>query len=150
MLKKIYRLKSSYRFQKTLSGQKMAGFSACLVFVSILPVRYINPNPKLRTASSPSIQVGFIVSKKVHKRANRRNLARRWLREIIRKEWLDPLNAFLKTAQFPPSRQVSIVFVAKTSILSMTYAQVQSEINRAFPKVLHSIESQLHARIGSA
>lgn len=63
-------------------------------------------------------KVGFIVSKKISKRAVDRNKIRRILSEIMRKN-LDKLEAGSR-----------IVFLAKKEILGKKYDEIENEINK--------------------
>jgi ribonuclease P protein component len=87
VLKKANRLKSKGDFKRTLSGRRLC-INDCFVLYGLAA----HPNsagPFFAGPVSGTMQprIGFVVSKKVHKRAVRRNLVRRRLREMVR-TWL--------------------------------------------------------------
>ena len=80
MLQKQYRLKSRPAFKKALSGRT---FCTSRYFAM-----YALPHAPSHAAQPP--RFGFIVSKKVDKRATRRNRIKRRLREAVRQTLLVP------------------------------------------------------------
>ena len=70
----------------------------------------------LRSAPDASLRLGLISSKKVHLQANKRNRARRQLREAYRH--IRPhLNG-----------QVDLIFVARRSLLKATLKEIKNEM----------------------
>ncbi len=101
MLKRENRLKKRYQYSYVYRAGKKASGNALTLYAS--------------TSKTKFIKVGFCVTKKVGK-ATRRNLARRRLREIIKK-------------QLPNLKQnYNIIIVAKDNILSVTFADLQAEL----------------------
>ena len=71
----------------------------------------------LRSTPDASLRLGLISSKKVHLRANKRNRARRQLREAYR--------------QIRPhfSGQVDLIFVARRALLKATWNEIKNEMH---------------------
>ena len=71
----------------------------------------------LRSAPDASLRLGLISSKKVHLQANKRNRARRQLREAYRH--IRPhLNG-----------QVDLIFVARRALLKATWNEIKNEMH---------------------
>jgi len=68
-------------------------------------------------------QFGFVISKKISKKAVIRNKIRRWLADGVRKN----MNSLKTRANF--------VFLVKTSMLKTTVDDVESEIKNVFEKI---------------
>ncbi len=71
----------------------------------------------LRSAPDASLRLGLISSKKVHLRANKRNRARRQIREAYR--------------QIRPhlNGQVDLIFVARRALLKATWNEIKNEMH---------------------
>ncbi|HEY9745000.1 MAG TPA: ribonuclease P protein component [Oculatellaceae cyanobacterium] len=80
MLKKVNRLKSRKDFKKALAGKRVCA-NDCFALYGLPAL----PSPATASGRPPEPKIGFIVSKKIHKRAVRRNLIRRRLRELTRR-----------------------------------------------------------------
>ena len=74
-------------------------------------------------ADNTPIKIGFVVSKKIHKRAVKRNRIKRLMRESIR--------LILKNEQIDP-KYISLVFTASSKLLNKNF----SEINTAMQKII--------------
>lgn len=74
-------------------------------------------------ADNTPIKIGFVVSKKIHKRAVKRNRIKRLMRESIR--------LILKNKQIDP-KYISLVFTASSKLLNKNF----SEINTAMQKII--------------
>ena len=108
MLKKENRLKKKYQYAYVYRVGKKASGEALIVYAT--------------TSKTRSAKIGFSVTKKVGK-ATRRNLARRRLREIIKK-------------QLPNLKQnYNIIIVAKDNILSFTFAQLSADLAKILGKL---------------
>ncbi len=108
MLKKENRLKKRYQYNYVYRvGAKANGLFMTLYATS---------------SKTKNIKVGFSVTKKVGK-ATRRNLARRRLREIVKK-------------QLPKLKQnYNIIIVAKDNILSATFESLKVEFEKLIRKL---------------
>ncbi len=108
MLKKENRLRKRYQYNYVYrAGTKING-NALILYAT--------------TSKTKNIKVGFSVTKKVGK-ATRRNLARRRLREIIKK-YLPKLK-----------QNYNIIIVAKENILSFTFAELSAELYKLLGKL---------------
>lgn len=126
MLAKINRLSSKGLFKRTLShGQRLF---ACPQF-AVLGLKPLppQPNPEETLPLAPLVfqpRFGFIVSKKVHKRAVRRNRIRRVLQETLRQQ-------VLKTGLgqvFAPYR--AVVFIVREAALGITSAEALDQLQQ--------------------
>jgi len=81
-----------------------------------------------RKKTDPSIptKVGFVVGKKVHKRANKRNRAKRLMREAYRN--------IRKTDEFLLKDYEYLIFLARIPILEADYNQVYDAVKDCFRK----------------
>ena len=67
------------------------------------------------------IRIGFVVSKKIHKRAVKRNRIKRLMRESCR---------LLIKEQGIPNNHLSLIFVASSKLLEMDFKEVNSSIKK--------------------
>jgi len=117
MLARQNRLKRSPLFPKTMgSGVRLCASPYFLMLA--LPRQFESDTPT---------RFGFIVSKKVSNRSNKRNLARRRLREVIRTEILPQNPEWLKT-------YIAVVCIARPAILEAQYAQIKAHMLRCVTK----------------
>ncbi len=70
-------------------------------------------------------RVGFIVSKKVHKKSNRRNLIRRRLRELVRL-------ALRSEQKQRLAKYRTLVFIARNGSLDTSFQDLKSHMERCF------------------
>ncbi len=117
MLKKENRLKSKKAFDATYKNNN--------VVANDLIVLYIG---KKKTNENCPVRVGFVVSKKIHKRAVKRNKIKRILRENLRLMLMKDEYNLLKQYQ-------SLIFCAKNNILDKTYGEINSSILFLFEKI---------------
>ncbi|MEK7546362.1 MAG: ribonuclease P protein component [Patescibacteria group bacterium] len=101
MLPAIHRLKQEKDFSQLARSRKIA-FSKAL-------------GVKMRENGLPHSRFGVVVGLKVHKKAVRRNLIRRRIREILRKH----------LAEFLPGRDVMVMVNAKA--LDADYAELEAQ-----------------------
>ena len=66
-------------------------------------------------------KIGFVVSKKIHKRAVKRNRIKRLMRESCR---------LIIKEQSMSSKYMSIIFVASTKLLNKNFSEVDSAIKK--------------------
>lgn len=107
MLPKEYRLKKKSAFNATYKSGKVFHKGGITVFCG-----------KNKTADFPT-RVGFVVSKKIHKRAVKRNRIRRLMRESLR--------LYIKNNDFSP-KYMSLVFTGSTRLLGQSFNEVNSSM----------------------
>ena len=109
MLPKQYRLKNRYAFKAIYKIRNSSHSGGVTLFVG-----------KLKTDDTPT-KVGFVVSKKVHKRAVKRNRLKRLMRESYR--------LLLKTGNLGDSQKyMSLIFVGSSNALYKNFVQINSAI----------------------
>lgn len=108
MLKRKNRLKGRKNFELVLREGKTF-FSKNLV-LKILPIE------------TNEIKFGFIVSKKISKKATKRNKIKRWLREIVREEIKNLKGGFWG------------ILLAKKEILETDFWKLKEEVKKTFEK----------------
>lgn len=109
MLPAIHRLKQEKDFSQLARSRKIA-FSKAL-------------GMKMRENDLPHSRFGVVVGLKVHKKAVKRNLIKRRIREIVRKHLKEVL----------PGRDVMIMVNAKA--LDADYAELETQILSCFAKL---------------
>ena len=114
MLAKKYRLKSRPLFKRTLNSGARLCANRCFVVYTV-------PASDERPQHPP--RFGFIVSRKVHLRANRRNRIKRRLREIARRDIVPSGRA---------SACAAIVIIARSGMLQASYAEIRHLIMGCF------------------
>ena len=118
MLPKQYRLKNRSAFKATYKVKNSSHKGGVTLFVGILKQDLLSHT-----------KVGFVVSKKVHKRAVKRNRLKRLMRESYR---LLIKNNDLGNTQ----KYLSLVFVGSESALDKRF----SEINNIIKKLIEDVE----------
>lgn len=129
MLKKRNRLKSAGAFKKALSQyptQKNPYFSLfCLPYPKVgngvsEPIAVSVPQPKFGLP-----RFGLIVSKKIEKRANKRNKIKRRLREILRQDVIPAL--------VNENRNMGVaILLVRQGILEASFQQLRLAVRHAF------------------
>lgn len=121
MLPKSNRLKAKGEFKRTLSGKRLFG---CPFFVLYgLERSPVSSVPHAAQSVVHPTRVGFIVSKKIHKRATKRNRIRRRLRELVRHA--------LKQGTLPNVSQYrALVFIARPDALGAKFTDLQFKMER--------------------
>ena len=109
MLPSKERLKNNSEFRKIYSKKRSAGNSLFVLYVQ----------PKLHK-SEELPKVGFVVGKKIHKRANRRNRVKRLMREAYKLARKD------ETLMVKKWR--SMIFVARSTVLELNFQEVYDGI----------------------
>ena len=117
MLKKEYRLKKRIAFNATYRTGVSFHKSGITVFCG-----------KKKKEDFPT-KIGFVVSKKIHKRAVKRNRIKRLMRESVR--------LYIKNAQDFDTKYMSLIFVATSRLLGMEF----SEVDKIIKKLMDIIEN---------
>ena len=116
MIKKQNRLKSRLAFNKIYKTSKSIASSSLILYID-----------KEKTDKSCPTRVGFVVSKKVHKRAVKRNRIKRLIRENIR--------LMFKCDSEEINRYQNLIFIARKNILDMNLEEIKELILILFKKV---------------
>ena len=122
MLKKEYRLKKRSAFAATYRTGKSFYSDGITMFLG-----------KEKQNDFP-VKIGFVVSKKIHKRAVKRNRIKRLMRESVR--------LFIKENGFF-DKYMSVVFVASSRLLGKDFKEVDAGIRKLVAK-LWLMELLLH------
>lgn len=116
MLPKQYRLKKRSAFKATYKVKNSTHSGGVTLFAG-----------RKKTEEIPT-KVGFVVSKKVHKRAVRRNRLKRLMRESYR--------LLLKDNQLGTSQQhLSLIFVGSTRALNKDFNYIKRHIKKLLERI---------------
>ena len=110
MLPKEYRLKKRIAFNATYRSGLSFHKEGITVFCG-----------KKKSLDIPT-KIGFVVSKKIHKRAVRRNRIKRLMRESVR--------LYIKEKGILDSKYLSLVFVASTRLLDKNFVDIDNSIKK--------------------
>ena len=117
MLKKQFRLKKQSAFQATYRIRNSYCISGVVLWVG-----------KKKTDEKFSTKVGFVVSKKTHKRSVRRNLLKRLMRESYR--------LLLKSGEVGNSQKfMSLIFVGYEKALDKNFPQMYDIVKGLLEKI---------------
>ncbi len=117
MLKKENRLKSKSAFSATYNNKNTLNSESIILYLG-----------KIKIDKNCPTRVGFVVSKKVHKRAIRRNRIKRILRENIRLIIKNDSENLINNYQ-------SLIFVAKPSLLDKNFLEIKKNILTLLNKI---------------
>ena len=116
MLPKQYRLKNRIAFKATYKVKNSSHSGGVTLFAGIL-----------KKEDTPT-KVGFVVSKKVHKRAVRRNRLKRLMRESYR--------LLLKNGELGDSQKyLSLVFLGTENALGKNFDEIHSSIKKLVERI---------------
>lgn len=114
MLPKEYRLKKRAAFKATYKINNSFHFGGITVFCG-----------KIKENNTPT-KVGFVVSKKIHKRAVKRNRIKRLMRESYR---------LLLKENKTDTKHLSLIFVASSKLLNKDFKYVKNSIEKLVSKI---------------
>lgn len=110
MLKKENRLKNRRAFKATYNNNNVVSDNSIIAYAG-----------KEKTDKNCPTRVGFVVSKKVHKRATKRNRIKRLMRENIR--------LMIKNRELTSLDDYqSLIFMAKQNILDKNFEKIRNTI----------------------
>lgn len=115
MLKKEYRLKKRTAFSATYKTGKSFHKDGITLFCG-----------KNKTINIPT-KIGFVVSKKIHKRAVKRNRIKRLMREAVR--------LYIKDNSSFDTKYISLIFAATSSLLEKNYNEINTGIKKLMDKL---------------
>lgn len=115
MLKKENRLKNKYAFTATYKVKNFHHKGGITLNAG-----------KLSTDNSP-VKIGFVVSKKTHKRAVKRNRLKRLMRESVR--------LYLKEHN-DLNKYISLIFTGHTSALGKSFDEIDKNIKSLIKEIL--------------
>lgn len=131
MLPKPNRLKAKGEFKRTLSGRRLCGNQFFVLYgLATSPVAgSFNANHSSSASiSKQPTRIGFIVSKKIHKRATQRNLIRRRLRELVRLHFQQT-----QTTGFQGYR--ALVFIARPEAFGTEFQDLKHKMERCLQSI---------------
>ena len=117
MLPKEYRLKKRIAFNATYRTGISFHKNGITVFCG-----------KTKKQEIPT-KIGFVVSKKIHKRAVKRNRIKRLMRESLR--------LYIKRTDNFDTKYMSLIFVASTHLLNKNF----EEVNRGMVKLMEIVNN---------
>ena len=115
MLKKENRLKNKYAFNATYKVKNFHHKNG------------ITANIGKENNSDKPVKIGFVVSKKTHKRAVKRNRLKRLMRESVR-IYLKENNSL--------NKYMSIIFTGHTGALNKSFAEIDFAIKKIIEEIL--------------
>jgi ribonuclease P protein component len=121
VLKKANRLKSQGDFKRTLAGRRLC-INDCFVVYGLAATQQASGS---FSAVNMQPRIGFIVSKKIHKKSVYRNRIKRRLRELVR--------IYLLTE--PPNRLAkyrTLIFIARNGSVQATFQALKHKMDRCF------------------
>lgn len=116
MLKKINRLKNKYAFTATYKTKNFYHFGG------------ITLNAGKKNDSEKPVKIGFVVSKKVHKRAVKRNRMKRLMRESVR--------LYLKDNNSSLNKYMSLIFTAHSSAIGKDFKTVEASVKKLIERII--------------
>jgi ribonuclease P protein component len=123
-------LKAKGEFKRTLSGRRLCGNQFFVLYgLATSPIAgSFSDKPPFASGATHPTRIGFIVSKKIHKRATQRNLIRRRLRELVRL-YLQQT----KATGFQGYR--TLVFIARPESLGVGFHDLKHKMERCLQNI---------------
>ena len=118
MLPKNYRLKNNSAFSATYRLKNTLGNKYFLLYLGA----------KITDSETQNLKIGFVVSKKFHKRAVKRNRIKRLLREVIRQKIKN--NSLLDAQKLR-----SMIFIAKPPSLDLDYKSTEKAVTELLKRI---------------
>jgi ribonuclease P protein component len=126
MLPKQYRLKKRSAFKATYKVKNSTHMGGVTLFAGVVKNTIKQENED--NTFTPLTKVGFVVSKKVHKRAVKRNRLKRLMRESYR--------LLLKENKLGNSQKyLSLIFVGSSSALDKDFKSIKLNIEKMLEKI---------------
>ena len=116
MLKKVNRLQNKYAFTATYKTKNFYHNGG------------ITLNVGKENSSDFPVKIGFVVSKKTHKRAVKRNRLKRLMRESVR--------LYLKENNKSLNKYMSMIFTAHSSALGKNFKDIDNSIKNLLGRIV--------------
>lgn len=120
MLKKCYRLKNKYAFSATYKKKNIVADDYFVIYLGKEKEKQDNPT-----------KFGFVVSKKISKRAVKRNKIKRLAREVIRLTLKNPESVQNRAI----SKHLSVIILPKQNALGAEFSIVKNSIENLILKI---------------
>ena len=118
MLPKNYRLKSNSAFSATYRLKNTVANKYFLLYLGSI----------ITDSETQNLKIGFVVSKKFHKRAVKRNRIKRLLREVIRLK--------IKNNNMLDAHKLrSMIFIAKPPSLDLDYKSTENAVTELLERI---------------
>jgi ribonuclease P protein component len=126
VLKKANRLKSQGDFKRTLAGRRLC-INDCFVIYGLAAPQSASGPFSARTMQP---RIGFIVSKKIHKKSVYRNRIKRRLRELVRLYFLHTRTEDNRFAKYR-----TVVFIARNGSLQASFQTLRQKMERCLQQM---------------
>lgn len=120
MLKKCFRLKNKYAFAATYKRKNIVADEYFVFYIG-----------KEKESAEFSTKFGFVVSKKFHKRAVKRNKIKRLAREVIRLILKEDTSEASKIL----SKHLSVIILPREKALGADFSTVKKSVENIISKI---------------